>query len=113
MNFSLITKKELGNIPNIKTELGLKRLFSKLDRHNNSLDYDYFYYKGFLYICESLGWDYGSVYTSIDAGLKIETTIKFNNKNNRLFDCFETGDIMSLRNDITYLTLNPNYVINL
>jgi len=29
MNWTHITKKELGNIPNIKTEIGLKRMFMK------------------------------------------------------------------------------------
>lgn len=112
MKTEYITKKELGKIPNIKTELGLKMLLSKKDNYNNSKDYDYFFFKGFLYQIESIGWDYGSIYTSIDAGLKIETQIFFNNSNNRLFKDFEVMEIMSWRNDITYFTLNKNFVFN-
>ena len=107
MLFKLITKKELGKIPNIKTESGLKRLFNKKDSYGNSLDYDFFYYKGFLYQAESIGWDYGTVYASIDADLNIETKIKFSN-NNRLFCDFEAGQIMSLRNDLTFYTMDKN-----
>ena len=42
MKFTHLTKedlKEFGKIPNIKTELGLKRLFNKKDKRGNSKDY--------------------------------------------------------------------------
>ena len=113
MNTTYLTKEDLiefGKIPDIKTEVGLKRLFNKRDEHNNSKDYDLFFYKGFLYQPESIGWDYGTTYISLDANSKIETDIYFNNNNNnRLFKNFEEFEIMSWRNDLTFYTLNKEY----
>ena len=114
MNITHLTKKdikEFGKIPNIKTELGLKRLFSKLDKDGNSKDYDFFFYQGFLYQAESLGWDTETIYTSVDAEMNIETQIYFNNSNNRLFKSFKKYELMSYRNDITYYTLNNKKAI--
>ena len=111
MNFTHLTKEDLkgfGKIPNIKTELGLKRLFSKKDKHGNSKDYDLFFYNGFLYQAECIGWDYGTTYISLDADAKIETEIYFENSN-RLFKSFEEFEIMSWRNDLTFYTLNKDY----